>query len=84
MRVKAEEQILLANILHDSLYVVHKNIVSRNSSMEISSIEHPITLLNFERSEVKNDLFLIFLQYFMLTIHTTLIRIIVIRLFVNF
>lgn len=83
MRVKAEEQILLANILHDSLYVVHKNIVSRNSSMEIS-IEHPITLLNFERSEVKNDLFLIFLQYFMLTIHTTLIRIIVIRLFVNF
>lgn len=84
MRVKAEEQILLANILHDSLYVVHKNIVSRNSSMEISSIEHLITLLNFERSEVKNDLFLIFLQYFMLTIHTTLIRIIVIRLFVNF
>lgn len=84
MRVKAEEQILLANILHDSLYVVHKNIVSRNSSMEISSIEHPITLLHFERSEVKNDLFLIFLQYFMLTIHTTLIRIIVIRLFVNF
>lgn len=84
MRVKAEEQILLANILHDSLYVVHKNIVSRNGSMEISSIEHSITLLNFERSEVKNDLFLIFLQYFMLTIHTTLIRIIVIRLFVNF